>query len=513
MLDVLSSADIDFQSTFYSRVISAGNPGALAGQLRRRSSPSYKKGHRTTVTTKLDAPYMLFSINGRAHASFPEREGHETEIPPDYTEQLHMNAESTGDSPLDNVSSGVAHNRASIPKPQAYRLGSSGQRSLTSDKGKPRDVRSFTTSSTYHGPKVEAMISDKVREKIAKSRIERRNERLERGTTHRSRKSANPKEKKTADAHVVKREDQRMDAKKERSKVARRIFLDLKALRNRVRSEMGLSLGAKSEIRKEIKSKLASRKALVKGSPLEISDIIHKQRTKQAAGNDGEPTVKFIAQDETPRPTLLQEAGMDPHYTPYPVQVRRHLSVGTRSALQSYQGQLYQRQLSQRGLDQQPEWNVPLTELPTAPESQEFVHDSFKEQERWMPQNHPERVQLFRRLYQDSTKSNAEMPTVPVKGSSIIRYEASDKSQRLHDTYANKLATDGFAVRKHATGYNYRKHGVGDGDGDKWIGDKWEASSQEGEFDGVEEDRRDVSARDYARKLHTEYRSGLSDRE
>lgn len=316
----------------------------------------------------------------------------------------------------------------------------------------------------------------------------------------------------------------------------------------------------RSQILKQTKSKIRKQKALVEGDPdfqnHPLSSTTHfKPRIEQAAGNVGRksareaetetastiryievddaihltspskvdmqlakpltirrhlaapktphqdseaPTVRYSAPDKTPRKAPFGEATTGPAEDAEMLTLRRYLAPARSTTAPNL------------GTYPEPDASSNESQSETESETRNSVINFLKEQDPWTSQNHPERTKRFRRLYQDLTKGTDEMPYVPAEGSPLIRYEATDKSQRLRDAYAMKQARDGFVIRKHGGPY-VRVTKYGGGDSEIAMGQGREFSGEEERDVPAREDKRAVSAREYATGLHREYHSSMSD--
>lgn len=288
-----------------------------------------------------------------------------------------------------------------------YRLGSSGQRILTSDKRKAVDIRSFTTSSTLLK---KVMLSDNVREKLKRKK-------LKMGAL-----SAAP-----------------MDA----------------------------------QFRERFETKQEEKNA----------------RRKER------PRPRFTTSEEKVREDLSDNTSTNLSKDAEPFQIRKFLAA---PPLQSVEEPEPAARL-----------DGPGTQINRSRSTQKRTeNDSL-----WLSHNDSKRTSQNRRLYQDQgpSRRTKDLPYIPVEGSSIIRYEASDKSQRLKDAYAMKKFEDGFVIRKHAaSGVNITKHGSGESEVDMGKGREYDEEKSKNAVSAASL-KKAVSAREYARGLHSEYRSSLGE--
>lgn len=486
-------ADVCLQSTFYSQVISAGNPISLARVLRKNSSPAFKKGHRTTITTKLDAPYTLFSITGKTHESFPEYDDNEIDERISEHGLSQIDAKQLGSGPSTSIPQRAVTKRASPVQIQGYRLGSSGQRALASDKVKIPNTRCFTTS-LYH--RKTTMWGDNVHKRI-----------------YRNIQKMRAQSEVTTDPGICESPGLKEEGKKARRNERRSLMLKVKDLRKRAKSEQDADPRLKSLIRAQVELRTKERRNVARsGWSAKISRTKIINPLKQEAANEehrqlpGELqseallTPRFTAPGETLKKELFQESGTDLPEDMEPFKIRRHLAAATAPASR---------------LDASPDTNVALPGSKSQSEAdiRESIRETVEDRNLWMSQNDARRTSQIRRLYQDQgpLRRTKDLPYIPVEGSSIIRYEASDKSQRLKDAYAMKKFEDGFTIRKHGTvGAQITKHGGGDSEIDMGKGREYDEEKQKNAVSAGDL-KQAVSAREYAKGLHSEYRSNLGE--
>ena len=227
---------------------------------------------------------------------------------------------------------------------------------------------------------------------------------------------------------------------------------------------------------------------------INASDVNRQDET------NGKSAMRFVSQEDTSSSTLSQHEIGNYKAKPPPVQFRRYQAHRSEAVSQGDHEQSQRTKVSQ--LDEQPEWNVHLSEMITTPESIQPSKENLEERVEGVSQRQSQRMKKSQNLYKMIPKCTADILSVPVEGSSVIRYKASTKSQRLKDARALKQARDDFVVRKHGHGIRIRRHAVGTDD---------EETEQRGDSGDTAMEMKSMSAKECARQLHTKYRPSRDD--